>query len=99
MLKPAPHNPAQTPPRHRRRTLARGAATPGVRACPVNRKSRTGRSAFTLIELLVVIGIIGILLSILLPSISRARKAAQTVYCLSNLKQLGLATTMYMNEQ
>lgn len=66
----------------------------------MKRKSRARRrSAFTLIEILVVIGIIGVLLSILLPSISRARRSAQSVACLSNLKQLGLATAMYLNEQ
>lgn len=54
--------------------------------------------AFTLVELLVVVGIIGLLVSILMPSLQKARRAANTAACLSNLRQLGLAMTIYATE-
>lgn len=57
-----------------------------------------GRAAFSLIELLVVIGIITILISILLPVVSSARRAARSTQCLANLAQWSQAFEMYLNE-
>jgi prepilin-type N-terminal cleavage/methylation domain-containing protein len=73
---------------HLESALAPPAAPPTPRRAP----------AFTLIELLVVIAIIAILSALLLPALARAKAAAQRADCVNNLRQLGLATEMYLGD-
>lgn len=64
----------------------------------MNKERLKLKNGFTLVELLVVISIIALLLSILMPSLQKARAQAQTVVCNSNLKQIMLAISMYTSE-
>lgn len=59
---------------------------------------RQFRDAFTLIELLVVVAVIALLISILLPALSAARRASQQVVCLSNMRHVGLGAILYAQD-
>ena len=65
---------------------------------PAPRRARRAISGFTLIELLVVIAIIAILASILFPVFAQARAKARQAACLSNMKQIGTAVMMYVQD-
>ena len=66
--------------------------------CPPSCRPRRWRRAFTLVELLSTAGVISVLIAMLLPTLASARAQAQRTACLSNMRQLAVAFTMYLND-
>lgn len=64
----------------------------------VNKRAGTESASFTLVELLVVIAILAILMALLAPGLKKARDLSKRIACMSQLKQIGTAVTVYTNE-
>src|SRR5262245_23064597 len=67
--------------------------------CPMICRPAMPRRGFTLVELLVVIAIIGVLIGLLIPAVQAARESSRRAQCKSNLRQVGLAMTQYLDQR
>ena len=56
------------------------------------------KDAFSLLELMIAVAVVAILVSLLLPALSRSRASARSVQCLNNLRQIGIATRLFLDE-